>query len=49
MEIRTIQPFLKYFENIRGRTIRVAQYIPPEKSIGPVPKENSRSGICCGT
>jgi len=31
MEIRTIQPFLKYFDSIRGRTIRVAQYIPPDK------------------
>ena len=31
MEIRTIQPFLKYFDSIRGRTMRVAQYIPPDK------------------
>jgi uncharacterized damage-inducible protein DinB len=31
MEIRTIQPFLKYFDSIRGRTIRVARYIPPDK------------------
>ena len=31
MEIRTIEPFLKYFDSIRGRTIRVAQTIPPDK------------------
>jgi uncharacterized damage-inducible protein DinB len=31
MEIRTIEPFLKYFDSIRGRTMRVAQYIPPEQ------------------
>jgi len=31
MEIRTIQPFLEYFESIRGRTLRVIRAIPPEK------------------
>lgn len=31
MEIRTIQPFLEYFENVRGRTLRVIRAIPPEK------------------
>jgi uncharacterized damage-inducible protein DinB len=31
VEITTIGPFLKYFDNIRERTMRVAQCIPPEK------------------
>jgi uncharacterized damage-inducible protein DinB len=31
MEIRTIQPFLKYFDNVRERTMRVARCIPPDK------------------
>ncbi len=31
MEIKTIQPFLEYFENIRQRTLRVTACIPPEK------------------
>lgn len=31
MEIRSIQPFLHYFGNIRDRTMRVARCIPPEK------------------
>jgi len=31
MEIRTIQPFLHYFGNVRGRTMRVARCIPPDK------------------
>jgi uncharacterized damage-inducible protein DinB len=31
MEIRTIQPFLQYFGNIRERTMRVARCVPPEK------------------
>lgn len=31
MEIRTIQPFLQYFGNVRERTMRVARCIPPEK------------------
>jgi uncharacterized damage-inducible protein DinB len=31
MEIRTIQPFLQYFGNIRDRTMRVARSIPPDK------------------
>jgi uncharacterized damage-inducible protein DinB len=31
MEIRTIQPFLQYFESVRGRTMRVARCIPPDK------------------
>ena len=30
MEIRTIQPFLKYFGNLRERTLRVARCIPPD-------------------
>jgi uncharacterized damage-inducible protein DinB len=31
MEIRTIEPFLDYFERIRGRTLRVVECIPPER------------------
>jgi uncharacterized damage-inducible protein DinB len=31
MEIRTIQPFLQYFTNVRERTLRVARCIPPDK------------------
>jgi uncharacterized damage-inducible protein DinB len=31
MEIRTINPFLDYYEKVRGRTMRVAQCIPVEK------------------
>lgn len=31
MEIRTIQPFLEYFEKVRERTLRVIAYIPPDK------------------
>jgi uncharacterized damage-inducible protein DinB len=31
MEIRTIQPFLQYFGNVRERTMRVARCVPPEK------------------
>jgi hypothetical protein len=31
MEIRTIQPFLQYFGNVRERTMRVARCIPPDK------------------
>ena len=31
MEIRTIEPFLDYFEKIRGRTLRVARSIPPDR------------------
>jgi uncharacterized damage-inducible protein DinB len=31
MEILTIQPFLKYFENVRERTMRIARCIPPDK------------------
>jgi uncharacterized damage-inducible protein DinB len=31
MEILTIQPFLQYFSNVRGRTLRVARCIPPDK------------------
>ena len=30
MEIRTIQPFLHYFGNVRERTMRVARSIPPD-------------------
>lgn len=31
MEIRSIQPFLQYFGNLRERTLRVARCIPPDK------------------
>ena len=31
MENHTTQPFLKYFDNIRGRTMRLARCIPPDK------------------
>jgi uncharacterized damage-inducible protein DinB len=31
VEITTIQPFLKYFDNVRERTMRVARCIPPDK------------------
>jgi uncharacterized damage-inducible protein DinB len=31
MEIRTMQPFLQYFGNVRERTLRVARCIPPDK------------------
>ena len=31
MEIKTIEPFLDYFEKIRERTLRVASCIPPDK------------------
>jgi uncharacterized damage-inducible protein DinB len=31
MEIRSIQPFLQYFANVRERTLRVARCIPAEK------------------
>ena len=31
MEIRTIQPFLQYFGNVRERTLRVARCIPADK------------------
>jgi len=31
MEIRTIQPFLQYFGNVRERTMRVSRCIPPDK------------------
>ena len=31
MEIRTIQPFLHYFGNVRERTMRVARCVPPDK------------------
>jgi uncharacterized damage-inducible protein DinB len=31
VEIRTIEPFLDYYEKVRGRTMRVARCIPPEK------------------
>ena len=31
MEIKTIEPFLDYYEKIRGRTLRVAKFIPPER------------------
>jgi uncharacterized damage-inducible protein DinB len=31
MEMRTVQPFLQYFGNVRERTLRVARCIPPDK------------------
>ena len=31
MEIRSIQPFLEYFGNLRGRTMRVARCVPANK------------------
>lgn len=31
MEIRTIEPFLHYFKNVRERTMRVARCIPPDR------------------
>lgn len=31
MEIKTIQPFLEYYEKLRERTLRVIKCIPPEK------------------
>jgi len=31
MEIPAIEPFLAYFESVRGRTLRVAAAIPPER------------------
>jgi uncharacterized damage-inducible protein DinB len=31
MEITTISPFLKYFANVRERTMRIARCIPPDK------------------
>ena len=31
MEIRTIQPFLQYFGNVRERTMRVVRCVPAEK------------------
>jgi uncharacterized damage-inducible protein DinB len=31
MEITTIDPFLKYFDNVRERTMREARCIPPDK------------------
>jgi len=31
MEITTIKPFLKYYENLRKRTLKVIECIPPEK------------------
>lgn len=31
MEIQTIQPFLRYFQNVRERTMRVVRCIPADK------------------
>jgi hypothetical protein len=31
MEIRTIQPFLQYFGNVRERAMRAARCIPADK------------------
>ena len=31
MELRTIEPFIEYFEKVRARTMRVVKSIPPDK------------------
>jgi len=31
VEIHTIQPFLRYFDNVRNRTMRVARCVPADK------------------
>ena len=31
MELRTIEPFIEYFEKVRARTMNVVKSIPPEK------------------
>ena len=31
MDIKTIEPFLNYYENLRGLTMKVIKCIPPEK------------------
>jgi len=31
MELRTIEPFIEYFDKVRARTMRVVQSIPPDK------------------
>ena len=31
MEIKTIMPFLRYFDSVRERTMRVAQCVPPDQ------------------
>lgn len=31
MEITRIEPFLRYWDNIRGRTMRVAERVPPDR------------------
>ena len=41
MEIKTIAPFLKYFDSIRERTMRVARGIPPDKINWTYAPENS--------
>ena len=38
MELRTIEPFIEYFEKVRARTMRAVQCIPPDRlehSFGP--------------
>jgi len=49
LEIATIGPFLKYFDNIRERTMRVAHSFPRTKLIGPTGPENLPSAISCAT
>jgi uncharacterized damage-inducible protein DinB len=31
MELRSIEPFIEYFEKVRARTMRVVERIPPDK------------------
>jgi uncharacterized damage-inducible protein DinB len=31
LEITRIEPFLRYWDNIRGRTLRVAECVPPDR------------------
>ncbi len=31
MELRTIEPFIEYFDKVRARTMRVVKSIPPDK------------------
>jgi hypothetical protein len=47
MEITTISPFLKYFDNVRERTMRVASCIRRAKSIGATRPGNLRWAIFC--
>jgi uncharacterized damage-inducible protein DinB len=31
MELRSIEPFIEYFEKVRARTMKVVKCIPPDK------------------